>query len=825
MLGNVTGKLKAWTAMMIAAGFLFPVAHANPGSVEVFANNANDYDYVLQPALPEGFGDGEFTMELWILPNDSFPVGPVGGGSNQRNNWSNVDNAPYSSAGWWFAGNFLLDGHQGSAAGYENGTFSLQFYGGGRVRWLFGDGTVAGPGGHWSIGAFPATNAPSLLDGQWHQITVVRRWSGASSASLELWVDGSLIDTVISPSRADLTQWWDNWVAFDQGEWYWGVEKQAAVGELAQYEDYKGLIDEVRFWSRAKSASEISSNFAVPVTGSETGLVGWFQFGEGSGSQVCDNLAPSDCMNIINPFPNVWSTNGAPLTGTGDALPPTVPGNIQGLAVSTSQIDLTWNPSSDNVGVTGYEIRRDGVLIATVAQTSYSDTGRSANTTYSYTVAARDAAGNVSAESVTINVTTQASADTQAPTTPTGLNGNSVSPSQIDLTWNASTDNVGVTGYEVRRDGALIATVTQTSYSDSGLTANTSYAYTLAARDAAGNVSAETSAINVMTQVSGDTQPPTTPTGLSGNAVSASQIDLSWNASGDNVGVNGYEVRRNGTLIATVAQTSYSDTGLTASTSYAYTVAARDAAGNVSPESTAVNVTTQASTDTQSPTTPGGLSGNAVSASQIDLTWNASSDNVGVTGYEVRRDGVLIATSAVTNYSDTGLSASTGYSYTVTARDAAGNVSAASAAANVTTQASADTQAPTAPDGLSGTAFSESQINLSWNASTDNVGVVEYDVLRDGIVVDSTSATSYADRGLSANRAYAYSIVAKDAAGNQSAASSVVQVTTLAGQQNASTGGGGGSIGYALLLMLILTGVLRRPKRRPAAVSANASSA
>lgn len=171
--------------------------------------------------------------------------------------------APYSSGSWWFDGNFLLDGHNNNACcGFSDGTFSLQFYGGGRVRWLFGDGMSAGPGGVWSIGAFPATNTPTLLDGEWHQLTLVRRWSGTSDADLELWIDGALVDSETSTVRTDMTFWWDTWPGFGaQAGWFWGTEKQAAIGVLSQYEDYKGLVDEVRFWSRAKSAAEIAQEF------------------------------------------------------------------------------------------------------------------------------------------------------------------------------------------------------------------------------------------------------------------------------------------------------------------------------------------------------------------------------------------------------------------------------------------------------------------------------------------------------------------------------------------------------------------------------------
>ena len=93
-----------------------------------------------------------------------------------------------------------------------------------------------------------------------------------------------------------------------------------------------------------------------------------------------------------------------------------------------------------------------------------------------------------------------------------------------------------------------------------------------------------------------DTQAPTTPTGLTANAISSSQINLSWSASTDNVGVAGYRIYRGGVQIATVNTTSYQNTDLSPLTSYSYTVAAYDAVGNVSQQSGgSVNATTQSS--------------------------------------------------------------------------------------------------------------------------------------------------------------------------------------------------------------------------------------
>jgi chitodextrinase len=151
--------------------------------------------------------------------------------------------------------------------------------------------------------------------------------------------------------------------------------------------------------------------------------------------------------------------------------------------------------------------------------------------------------------------------------------------------------------------------------------------------------------------------------------------------------VTGYNVYRGGTLIATAGTgTSYQDTTLTASTTYSYTVRARDAAGNISSPSASTSATTLALPDTTAPSVPGGLTATAASSTQINLSWTAATDNVGVTGYNVYRNGTQIATlGAVTTFQNTGLTASTTYSYTVQARDAAGNISGQSVAASATT--------------------------------------------------------------------------------------------------------------------------------------------
>src|SRR5439155_434340 len=217
-------------------------------------------------------------------------------------------------------------------------------------------------------------------------------------------------------------------------------------------------------------------------------------------------------------------------------------------------------------------------------------------------------------------------------------------PSGANLSWSASTDNVGVTGYIVRRNGVQVATPVTTSFADTGLSAATTYSYTVAARDAAGNISPNSSSVSITTA---DTTSPSTPTGLTGAAAGSIGANLSWSASTDNVGVTGYIVRRNGVQVATPVTTSFAARGLSDATTYSYTVAARDAAGNISPNSASVSITLA---DTTPPTTPVGLMAAAAGSTGANLSWSASTDNVGVTGYIVRRNGVQVATPATTSF-------------------------------------------------------------------------------------------------------------------------------------------------------------------------------
>ena len=131
----------------------------------------------------------------------------------------------------------------------------------------------------------------------------------------------------------------------------------------------------------------------------------------------------------------------------------------------------------------------------------------------------------MSAESSAVQASTLPAADTSAPTVPSGLIATAVSDSRIDLSWTASTDNVAVTGYSVRRNGVLIAAPTGTTFIDLGLAANTTYTYTVDAFDAAGNTSAESAAAQATTQVT-PTQPPPPQPSSGGGATGVTTLLL-----------------------------------------------------------------------------------------------------------------------------------------------------------------------------------------------------------------------------------------------------------------------------------------------------------
>ncbi len=302
-----------------------------------------------------------------------------------------------------------------------------------------------------------------------------------------------------------------------------------------------------------------------------------------------------------------------------DTQPPSVPSSLTIISKSDTSITLSWKASIDDVLMKNYKIYRNGHSITSVNGTSNADSPLLANTSYSYTVSAVDAAGNESAQSypmtattlaagavqsalvlpattTTTSTTTLSTTDIQPPTAPGSLRIVSKTASSLSFSWNPSTDNVQVYKYKIYRNSREVTTVNGTSSSDSGFPANSTYIYTVSALDAAGNESAQSNSITFTSGTgstsTADTQAPTVPQNLKTSAATQTAIQLLWTVSTDNVGVSGYHVFRNGAEIGKISGNTYSDSNLIANTQYSYSVSAYDLAGNQSGKSSSLNAST-----------------------------------------------------------------------------------------------------------------------------------------------------------------------------------------------------------------------------------------
>jgi chitodextrinase len=264
--------------------------------------------------------------------------------------------------------------------------------------------------------------------------------------------------------------------------------------------------------------------------------------------------------------------------------------------VNGSTVAVSAN-SSDNVGVVGVQFKLDGANLSTEDTTSpYSVTWNSTTATsgtHSLTAVARDAAGNTTTSTaVSVNVDNAApTVSITAPTAGSNINGTVT----VNTTATDNTGGSGIAKVEFYADGVLKSTDTTSPYSFSWDTSTVSlgaHSLTAKAYDKAPTANVTTStavSVNVT-----DGTPPSTPTNLHTTSTTTTSVSLAWTASTDNVGVTGYQVKRNGTTVTTTAALSYTDTGLSPSTSYSYTIVAVDAAGNASTAGGPLSATTLA---------------------------------------------------------------------------------------------------------------------------------------------------------------------------------------------------------------------------------------
>ena len=280
-----------------------------------------------------------------------------------------------------------------------------------------------------------------------------------------------------------------------------------------------------------------------------------------------------------------------------DRVKPSQPTALVVTGRSQTAIAIDWHPSHDNVKVLGYAINSNGHRVGTTYTPGFTVQDLSANTAYTLSVVAFDAAGNLSDPSEAVRAATLAHPDTVPPSVPTGLRVISHGDTAIGIVWNPSTDNSGgVAGYDVFRNGVRIASTTGPSYFDKGLQPSTTYTYAVRAFDASWNSSVSSKSVSATTAAGPDTTRPTTPTHVLATPTSDDTILLTWTPAYDANGVAGYEIFRGDVpmQIDTTTLPTYDDEGLKPLTTYTYTIRAIDASGNVSFASTAVSATTKA---------------------------------------------------------------------------------------------------------------------------------------------------------------------------------------------------------------------------------------
>ncbi len=428
-------------------------------------------------------------------------------------------------------------------------------------------------------------------------------------------------------------------------------------------------------------------------------------------------------------------------------------------------VELRWEPAPGPVRPRSYEVLRGDVVVAHGPATTGKESGLDNGREYCFTVRAVDTAGQRSAPSLPGCAYAW---ERDRPPAPGELTATALGPTAIAVSWKGLPPGMPVSGYEVRGGKEPIVT-RETRAQPGGLAPGRRHCFTVFSLSAEGKRGFPSDATCAETPP--DVTPPTPPGGLTAVALPG-KIQLRWSGSQDDVGVAGYEILQRGQVAGTVVETFALVSELSPG-EQCYAVRAFDGAGNRSqPSGTAC----ARPPDVTPPSRPAGVVASAPRETEVAIRWTPSTDDVGVVGYEVLRDGKVVASGPRTEAREAGLRGTTRYCFTVVALDAAGNRSTASEPACATTP---DQTPPSTPGKV--VAYLEGdRVEVRWGTSRDEVGVTGYEVLRGGQRVARLegAGTAWADPGPKPSAESCYAVRAFDAAGNLSPASATACVAT-----------------------------------------------
>ena len=413
------------------------------------------------------------------------------------------------------------------------------------------------------------------------------------------------------------------------------------------------------------------------------------------------------------------------------------PQNLHASSVSSNSIVMAWDAVP---GASYYRFYYNGSFLAKVYGTSYTKTGLSPNTVYGFKVAAVSSADTLGDYSANVYVRTLQLA------APQNLRSTAVTNNAVTMAWNAVP---GASFYRFYLNGVYVANAVGTTYTATGLSADTVYGFKVAAMSSGGVIGLYSANVYERTRLAA-------PANLHSAEATANSITMAWNSV---PGASYYRIYMGTTEVNTYGL-AYTFTGLNADTAYQFKVAA------ISPTGTLGMASGIVSQSTAKLAAPTNLRAVSSTYNTIVMAWNSVP---GAVAYKLYRNESLVATVYGTSYSNENLTSATTYSFKVAAvgsGDKVGNVSAA---------VSAQTQLMPAPQNLRATSVGTNEVSLQWDAIT---GASYYKLYRNSAFIANVFGTTYTNGSLSVNTTYSYTVTAVNVNGISGFFSNTLNVTT-----------------------------------------------